>query len=321
MSYPDSVDPALFLTQQRSNFENISKVLLIGETGSGKSTIINYLANYFHNGTLNNLSIAVPCKYHPHSTEHFSHSESNIHDNTQSKTSSCTQYIFTDSNTNKQYLFLDTPGLSDTRGHEQNEMNINQMIDAITDLGNLTSIIIVVNGSICRLTRQFRRFIDLLIGNIPDVILENVLVILTNVKKHESSFDLSVLNLHGNVYPFYMQNGAFASDSRTWKGSIREELQSNWEHSMHQIKSILQTVDSFKQISIDSFIQLKQTRNDIRSVMHQARLELIQIQKIQDELSQLEQVVQQTYQIHLQEQTIEKIEIVDANYHSTLCAK
>ncbi|CAF1686289.1 unnamed protein product, partial [Adineta ricciae] len=31
--------------------------------------------------------------------------------------------------------------------------------------------------------------------------------------------------------------------------------------------------------------------------------------------------VQQTYQIHLQEQTIEKIEIVDANYHSTLCAK
>ena len=163
MSYPNSVDPSI---EHPSNYDNIAKILLIGETGAGKSTFINYLSNYFHKGNLNNLKIAIPCKYYPLPTEQFSHNELNIHDNTQSKTSDCTQYMFTDSTTNKQYIFLDTPGLSDTRGIEQNESNINEMNDAITQLGNLTSVIVIVNGSISRLTTHLRTIIACLNGNI-----------------------------------------------------------------------------------------------------------------------------------------------------------
>ncbi|UJR31137.1 hypothetical protein I4U23_018644 [Adineta vaga] len=314
MSHSYSIHPSIPSTDQRTNLGNLSKILLIGESGAGKSTLINYFTNYFLHGSLNNLKVAIPSKYHQFSTENFSHDESNINDNTRSKTNTCTQYIFTDSNTSKQYLFLDTPGLADTRGNEQNDANITKIIDAITELGDLTSIIIVVNGSNCRLTGHFRRIIDLLHGNIPDIILENVIVILTNVKKHESLFDLNVLNLHGKVYPFHMQNDAFASDPRIWRAAIRDELQYDWEYSMNQIKCILQIVDSFKQISIDSFLQLKQTRNEIRSILHQAHLELIQIQKIHDEIFQLDQ------EFRLTNQTIEKTEIIDADYHSTLCA-
>jgi len=326
MSHSNSVDPSCLLTEHGSNLDNIAKIVLIGETGAGKSTFINYLFNYLHKGNLNNLKIATPCKYHPFPTEQFSHNELHIHDNTQSKTRDCTQYMFTDPTTSKQYIFLDTPGLSDTHGIEYNESNINKMIDAITKLGNLTSVIILLNGSISRLTIHLRTIIACLNGNIPDVILENVIVILTNVKKHESPFDLKVLNLHGKVYPFYMQNDAFVSDPQTWKKSIRDELQHDWDHSMNQIKLILETIDSFKQVSIDSFIQLKQIRNDIKSIMHQARLEMIQIQKIQDELSQLDIAFKQadrdtnTYQDHTRMHAVEKLEVVDAPHHSTLCA-
>ena len=326
MSCDSSIHLSFPSCEFSTNYDNIAKVLLIGDTGAGKSTFINYLFNYFNHGDLDHLKVAIPCKYHSYPTGEYSHNELNIHDTTQSKTNACTQYLFTDSTTQKQYLFLDTPGLSDTRGTEQSEINMNKIIEAIAQLGNLTTVIIVVNGSISRLTTCLRSIITTLNGNLPDIILENVLVILTNAKKYESPFDLQILNLHGKVYPFYMQNNAFVSDPQTWKKLIHNELQIDWEYSMQQIQLILQTLDSFKQISINAFLQMQQIRNDIKSIIHQARLELIQIQKIQNELCHLDSALQradrdvQIYQDHTRVHTLEKIELIDAPYHSTLCA-
>ena len=112
---------------------NIAKVLVIGETGSGKSTFINYLTNYFRNGSLQNIKVAIPSKYRSVITEQFSHCENNLKDTTQSKTDMCNQYIYIDitSPAQKQYLFLDTPGLSDTRGAEQDNINMNKIIDGV----------------------------------------------------------------------------------------------------------------------------------------------------------------------------------------------
>ena len=258
-------------------------VLLIGETGVGKSTFINYLCNYFQQGDLNHPKVAVPSKHHPYPTEQVTFNEWNVNDTTQSKTNACTSYIFTERTTGRTYLFLDTPGLSDTRGVEQNEMNVHQIVESIIQLGHLTAVIVVVNGAQSRLSSNLRSVIASLHDHLPDSILNNVIVLLTNVRKHQSTFDLRVLDFHGHVFPFYMQNGAFVSDRQAWQASTRDELQADWNRSMDQIQIILQTIDTSTPRSVDSCLQVRRKQYELKGILHRLRLEIIQLQRVQNE--------------------------------------
>ncbi|CAF1476064.1 unnamed protein product [Rotaria sordida] len=183
--------------QEKLDTRSMVKILVIGETGSGKSTFINYLTNYFRNGTLQNPKIAIPSKYHPHPTENFVHHENDIQNTTQSKTDSCNQYMFV--HNSKQYLFLDTPGLADTRGAQQDDKNITSIINAVEGLSGLTTVIIVVNGAVCRLTVNLRNVIARLRGNLPDIVMDNVILVLTNTARHGANFNISSFELNGNV--------------------------------------------------------------------------------------------------------------------------
>ncbi|CAF0766564.1 unnamed protein product [Adineta ricciae] len=308
---------------------NIAKVLVIGETGSGKSTFINYLTNYFRGGSLQNIKVAIPSKYRTVITEQFAHCENNVRDTTQSKTDMCNQYIFVDtaSPAQRQYLFLDTPGLSDTRGAEQDNQNMNKIIDGVESLGGLSAVIIVVNGTTGRLTLNLRNVIARLRGNLPDVVMDNVIVVLTNAKRHEANFNISSLQLHGTVYPYYMQNSAFSQDPHTWDQAALDALQFDWDASMDELKRMMETIDTFKTKSVGAFKDMKDIRNAIKALMHEARLEVSQIQKMQDELAAFEHALKQykteevTYKDYTRERVVETKELVDAKYHSTVCRK
>ncbi len=309
--------------QERLNTNNMVKVLVIGETGSGKSTFINYLTNYFKNGSLHNLKVAIPSKYNLHVTENYDHHEHNVNDNTQSKTDSCNQYMFTDGNF--QYLFVDTPGLSDTRGTEQDSVNLCKILDAVDHLAGLTGIIIVVNGTVARLTVNLRNVIAQLRGNLPDIVMDNVIVVLTNTSRHSSSFSLAALELNGNVYPYYMQNSAFSADPNTRTSSTIQALEFEWRQSMSELKAMIKMLNTFKTKSVAAFKHMKDIRNSIKTIMHAARLEVTQMQKMQDEIAMFEAGLQQanadanTYKDYVKERTIDTPEIIDAKYHSTLC--
>ncbi len=322
-SSPERTSSTTFQQQEHLDTSGMAKILVIGETGSGKSTYINYLTNYFRQGSLQNLKVAIPSKFRPDVTETFPHCENDIQNTTQSKTDACNQYMFT--NNGKQYLFLDTPGLSDTRGAAQDDKNIVKIIDSVENLGGLTAVIIVVNGAVSRLTVNLRNVIARLRGNLPDIIMSNVILVLTNATRHAANFSVPALELNGNVYPYYMQNSAFSQDPSTWTAPALEALQYDWDQAMDEIRAMVQTIDTFKTKSVVAFKHMKDIRNEIKTQMHAARLEVEKIQKMQDEIAAFETVLKQsnndlvTYKDYTKEREVDDIQIIDAPFHSTLC--
>jgi hypothetical protein len=184
-------------------------------------------------------------------------------------------------------------------------------------------VIIVVNGTTGRLTLNLRNVIARLRGNLPDVVMDNVIVVMTNSKRHEANFNISSLQLHGTVYPYYMQNSAFSQDPSTWDQNAMDALQFDWDASMDELRRMVETIDTFKTKSVTAFKDMKDIRNAIKALMHEARLEVSHIQKMQDELAAFEHALKQyrtdevTYKDYTRERVVETKELVDAKYHSS----
>nr|XP_029707552.1 uncharacterized protein LOC115254289 [Aedes albopictus] len=107
-------------------------ILLFGETGSGKSTLINYFTNFFLGGSLTNLKVAIPTKHHK-ATEKLNYSEKDLHDSSKSKTRDCIAYVFTKDGIT--FNFIDTPGLSDTEGTAKDDENVIKIMAAAEKKG------------------------------------------------------------------------------------------------------------------------------------------------------------------------------------------
>ncbi|RGB32829.1 hypothetical protein C1646_743704 [Rhizophagus diaphanus] len=129
------------------------KILLLGGTGTGKSTIINMMANYFLGGTLENPKVVIPTKYFKVTENAFGRNdtEAKVGDVTRSQTTKCCNYEFKHpENPSCNFVFIDTPGMSDTNGIEQDDKNIQEIINTAIDAGSLTAIIIIASGGKCK---------------------------------------------------------------------------------------------------------------------------------------------------------------------------
>jgi hypothetical protein len=118
------------------------------------------------------------------------HSESKIDDVTKSQTTKCYNYSFDHpDNPAYKFIFIDTPGLSDTNGVEQDDKNIEEIINTAISAGSLSAIVIIANGTEARVTPSIKNTLVKLANNLPDEIIErNLLLILTKCAKSSACF-------------------------------------------------------------------------------------------------------------------------------------
>ena len=112
------------------------------------------------------------------------HSEAKVGDVTKSQTTKCHKYAFKHpQNPAYKFIFIDTPGLSDTNGTKQDDKNISEIVNTAIRAGSLSALVIIVNGTEARVTNSVKNTLVRLANNLPDVLVDkNLLLVLTKLR-------------------------------------------------------------------------------------------------------------------------------------------
>ncbi|KAI9206445.1 uncharacterized protein BJ171DRAFT_30576 [Polychytrium aggregatum] len=183
----------------------VINILLLGETGVGKSTFINAIANYLTYETLNlaasgnNVISLIPTKFWQDKGVdewvEITEKRLNVEDENrareneglklgQSSTRSACTYRFIHDNGDQsvEIRIIDTPGMGDTRGFSQDKQNVDHTINYIANYPEIHAVLILLRSDSVKLNTWFRYCIQELIGNLHRDCLKNMYFIFTHSK-------------------------------------------------------------------------------------------------------------------------------------------
>lgn len=298
------------------------RILVFGETGVGKSTLINTMTNYFNDGDLSNIKVSIPTRYLKQ-TEGFKNSELDVKNTGSSQTKDTIEYGF--NLNNDKFYIIDTPGLCDTRGSEKDDENIEKIINSAIQVNKLSGIVIVMNGSNSRVNNNIKNVLVKFGGIFPDSIMNNIIVVFTCCRKETCNFtSLDELGIKPFKI-FYMNNSAFSVDPKSLNMATDPILNLEWKLSMDEINTMINDIRKMSQISTFEFEQMRRIRNNIKSKLHEAKLNIKQIQQLQDEYMQaknaadLHGATSEQFKNFTVQKKITKQVLTETNYHSTIC--
>ncbi|CAF4978088.1 unnamed protein product, partial [Rotaria sp. Silwood1] len=184
-----------------SNDETIN-ILLLGETGVGKSTFINAFANYLIFQSLeqaesNEPIVVIPISFIMTTGENFeertvkfgeidSYNNENFNTVGQSVTQHCKSYTFdlkrSDNNRRRKLRIIDTPGFGDTRGVDQDERNMEYILQYMNNLTYLHAICFLLKPNSSRLNIFFRTCFMQLFSFLAPTAQRNIIFCFTNAR-------------------------------------------------------------------------------------------------------------------------------------------
>lgn len=312
------------------------RVLILGQTGSGKSTFLNMAANYLLFGSFGlspeqqkMLKIIIPTRYLMPTEQGFTHSEYNVAQQGKSQTSKPKSYRlgFVD----RSITFIDTPGMGDTAGLDRDEKNLEKILKKASNGGALSGIILFFNGAETRDNTTKEYTFSKLIGSIPDVALKNMIVVLTNVRRDSCNFPLDKIRALGvdEDRIFYMQNSVLASDPETWRDAeIAQHLVMDWHDSMKTLGKIVQKLASSSDDISGEFKRMNELRNKVKHQFHQVVIKFSEMRETQYAIDEYESkynredAVAKDFKDYAQKAQVKTKKFIDdpSRHHSTVCA-
>jgi predicted GTPase len=271
----DAPEATTTASSQRLRNDEIINILLIGESGVGKSTFINAFVNYLKFERLdqaqNNAVVLIPVSFIMATGDDFKeHSikfggmdtlSNEDHGNTgQSVTQHCKSYVFTlrdGDDSVKKLRIIDTPGIGDVRGSAQDDVNMQHILSYINNLTHLSAVCILMKPNTSRLNVFFRSCFVQLFDLLGENARDKIIFCFTNAR--------STFYTPGNTAPLLKQllgslpvtgipfnkENTFCFDSESFRYLVaiqngiefkrdeREEYNDSWGKSSNEAKRFL----------------------------------------------------------------------------------
>ena len=254
--------------------DSVINLLLLGESGVGKSTFINAFVNYHTFRTLEEAESKQPVALMPVSflmtvgdnfieqivelnvpdvlnNEDFKHTG-------QSVTQRCKSYSFTlNSNGGKKLRIIDTPGFGDTRGLDQDDTNMQHILEYINHFTHFNAICFLLKPNSSRLHIFFRTCLTQLIDLLGPNALQNIIFCFTNARAtfYTPGDTAPLLRTMLNSLPtkdiVFKKDNTFCFDNEsfrylvarqngiTFKDEVRCDYEASWLKSVTELHRLL----------------------------------------------------------------------------------
>lgn len=268
-------------------------ILILGETGVGKSTFVNAFVNYLTFNSLDDglkdprLNCIIPCSFTTQvvdgetgrmiSRDVVVGKDKDEADG--SKGSSATQKATVYPLYFKDTLIrlIDTPGIGDTRGLDQDKQNMANMLSILRNYPSLHGILILLKPNNARLGVMFRFCVKELLTHLHTSAAQNMVFGFTNTRgSNYTPGDTfkpleSLLSSYQDVIPQLSRDNVYCFDSESFrylaarKQGIEmgheDDYRRSWEHSAAEGDRLLAHFQSLRPHHTQETLSLNETRH------------------------------------------------------------
>ena len=275
---------------------NTYNLLILGETGVGKSTFINAFSNILYYNTFDEAlkfgpKCLIPCKFNiidaygeEQAVESLAIDNNEQPVEGQSATQKPQMYTF-ELGDNSVIRVIDTPGVGDTRGLEQDFINRDTILSCLNSLESVHCICMIFKSSVSRKTTSFKFCIKEILTHLHRNATENIAFIFTHSKPSDFSPDgtdklilkeLTLANcfaenlLNANtkfsidndwLRYLYALNSGVQFNTRKYK-----EFLKSWKFSAKEVRRLIARMKSVHPYNILDSINLNNTRLMVSSI-------------------------------------------------------
>lgn len=246
----------------------ITSFLMLGKTGSGKSTLINAFVNHFYKKLYKQeKEILIPFENHncsfPDYEQDCDKAETDETKYGQSRTPRF--HIYQISSDERTMIIMDTPGMGDTRGFEQDKKHIKCIIDGIKEAGHLQTIIFVVDNE-CKLNPFVKFYVDEIKKIMTKPCLDQCIVVCTKhsgkvPKEVKKMFTESLdMNIPDERW-FAIDNTAFLEEPEDENAIVEMTMQ--WNRGRMTFDKIYEKASTFSLIPTEPIGELLMKRRKL----------------------------------------------------------
>ena len=277
-------------------------ILLLGETGVGKSTWINKFANSLTYHTLeqaeaNDIVSLIPYSFtmkNENYTETLITTGSEKNENYATEGQSVTQrpksYVFPLGRT--EIRIIDTPGIGDTRGIEQDKANMQNIMTHLGNLDELNGIVILLKPTNARISVMFKFCIKELLTHLHRDACRNIVFCFTHARGtfFEPGDTLPALRKmlsDGGIDIRLGQDTIYCMDNEpirflaavkqgiSFNDERRQVYAKSWEKTVSETKRLLQYISSLEPHKVKNTLSL----NDVRRLILELSRPLAEVSK------------------------------------------